>query len=223
MENILHLGEPFTNALKYATDLHAAQVRKGTAGIGGEGTPAIPYVAHLLAVTAIVLEHGGTQTQAIAALLHDAVEDHGGLPRLAEIEARFGAEVAHIVEACTDGDRQVETSWRDRKIAYVRHLPGESAEVLLVSASDKRHNAQAILDDLRAAKQHADAEAATVAEHSLWARFKPGRGATLRYYEALSDAYLSAPATLTHPGLNRLVAEFAHVVAELSAEAGGND
>lgn len=223
MENILHLGEPFTNALKYATYLHAAQVRKGTAGIGGEGTPAIPYIAHLLAVTAIVLEHGGTQTQAIAALLHDAVEDQGGLPRLADIKGRFGAEVAQIVEACTDGDREVEMSWRERKQTYVRHLPTESAEVLLVSASDKRHNAQAILDDLRAAKRHADAEAATVAEHSLWNRFKPGRGATLRYYEALSAAYLSAPATVTHPGLTRLVAEFAHTVAELSAEAGAND
>lgn len=230
MDNILHLGESFTNALRYATDLHAEQIRKGTAGIGGEGTPAIPYIAHLLSVCALVLEHGGTRTQAIAALLHDAVEDQGGLPRLADIEARFGAEAAHIVEACTDGDRwsvgadgEPITTWRERKAAYVAHLPEESATVLLVSAADKRHNAQAILDDLRATKRLADTEAATVAEHSLWSRFKPGRGATLRYYEALRDAYLAAPATETHPGLTRLVAEFARVVAELSAEAGAND
>ncbi len=224
------LGQSFRDALVYASQLHQEQIRKGTEGIGGPRSPAIPYIAHLLGVTALVLEHGGRETEAIAALLHDAVEDQGGPPRLAEIEARFGAEVAHIVNACTDGDRwsvgadgSPLLTWRDRKEAYVRHLPKETASVLLVSASDKRHNAQAILDDLRASKRIADTKSAQVAEASLWARFKPGRGATLRYYEALSKAYLAAPATPSHPGLTRLVAEFARTVIDLTTEAGPND
>ncbi len=226
MTDYLPLGSRFTEALAYATGLHATQIRKGTQGVGGPGSPAIPYVAHLLGVTALVLEHGGGETEATAALLHDAVEDQGGLPRLADIEARFGPDVAHIVAACTDGDRWSLAedgtpllTWRGRKETYVRHLPSESVSVLLVSASDKRHNAQAILDDLRAAKGAADAGAA---EAGLWSRFKPGRDETLRYYEALAGAYQAAAVTRTHPGLGRLTGEFARVVAELSAEAGPN-
>lgn len=222
MDNDYTLGAPFADALTYAATLHTTQTRKGTEGIGGVGSPAVPYIAHLMSVCALVIEHGGTQTQAIAALLHDAVEDQGGAAQLATIRARFGDDVAAIVAACTDGDRTLDTNgnplltWHERKEAYVKHLPQETAEVLLVSASDKRHNAQAILDDLRAAKRLADNEAATVAEHALWARFQPGRGDVLRYYEAIAAAYLSAPATLTHPGLTRLVAEYAHTVAELT-------
>ena len=227
--NLLLLSPRFTDALTFATELHTLQTRKGTEGIGGVGTPAIPYIAHLLSVCALVLEHGGTETEAIAALLHDSVEDQGGPPRLQQVAARFGDKVAAIVEACTDGPRErgadgtPAPSWRERKQTYVRHLPDEPADVLLVSAADKRHNAQAILDDLRAAKRHGEPDAATVAEAALWVRFKPGRASTLRYYEALAAAYNRAPAVQNHPGLRRLVDEFAATVAELGREAGAND
>lgn len=138
-----HLTARYPEAVAYAAAVHATQVRKGTD---------IPYIAHLLGVSSLVLEAGGTEDQAIAALLHDAVEDAGGLPRLADIRARFGPDVADIVLACsdsTDAEWKRTVPYLDRKNAYLDHLATESDAALLVSTADKVHNARAIATDIQ--------------------------------------------------------------------------
>src|SRR3954471_23657647 len=118
MDRATTLTDRFDRALLYATHVHGGQVRKGTS---------TPYVAHLLAVAATVLEYGGDEDLAIAALLHDSVEDQGGQPRLLDIKERFGERVARIVEGCSDslvdtakGEKKAPS--RERKEAYIRHL-----------------------------------------------------------------------------------------------------
>ncbi|MBX9792375.1 MAG: HD domain-containing protein [Pirellulales bacterium] len=187
------LGEPFFAALEYAARLHARQRRKASD---------VPYVAHLLAVAAIVLEHGGSQVEAIAALLHDAVEDQGGAAQLAEIERRFGPEVARIVAACTDTDQTPKPPWRARKEEHLAHASQADAAVRLVLAADKLHNGRAILADLR---RHGDA---------VWSRFNGGREGTLWYYRAMYSA-LAASGTEHQP----LLDELGRVVAELGDAA----
>jgi hypothetical protein len=139
------LTDRFDRALLYATHVHGGQVRKGTS---------TPYVAHLLAVAATVLEYGGDEDLAIAALLHDTVEDQGGSARLEDIRNRFGERVARIVAACSDslantssGERKAH--WQERKEAYVAHLGQVDDDILRVSLADKVHNARAMLRDLR--------------------------------------------------------------------------
>jgi (p)ppGpp synthase/HD superfamily hydrolase len=165
------LSPSFDQALQYAVLVHAGQLRKGTA---------IPYVAHLLGVAAIALEYGATEDEAIAALLHDAVEDAGGRGRLDDIRLRFGPAVADIVQGCTDADTKPKPPWRQRKEAYIAHVATASASVRLVSAADKLHNARAILRDFR---QHG---------HALWTRFNGGQEGTLWYYRALVNAFRQA-------------------------------
>ena len=104
----------FENALKYASRLHAEQTRKGSDA---------PYISHLLAVAAIALEHGATDKEAIAALLHDAVEDQGGQETLDEIRRRYGNRVAGIVAACSDTDLSPKPPWRDRERGVCRATP----------------------------------------------------------------------------------------------------
>jgi (p)ppGpp synthase/HD superfamily hydrolase len=138
------LGPRYVDAVAYATDLHADDGRKGVD---------VPYVAHLLGVSSLVLEDGGGEDEAIGGLLHDAVEDHG-IERLAEIRARFGALVADIVEGCSDSmvpDGAPKASWAVRKRDYIEQLSehGCHESVLLVSCADKLHNARSILADLR--------------------------------------------------------------------------
>lgn len=162
------LTERYADALQLAWRLHARQLRKGTT---------IAYVSHLIAVSGIALEHGADEDEAIAALLHDAVEDQGGLPTLAMIRERFGAAVADIVEGCTDAHVEPKPPWRARKEAYLAHLATASASVRLVSASDKLHNSRTILADLRA---HGPA---------LWGRFTAGRDGSLWYYRGLVRAF----------------------------------
>ncbi len=176
----------FTRAVAYAARLHARQKRKGTER---------PYLAHLLGVASIVLEHGGDEDTAIAALLHDAVEDQGGQPRLSEIRRKFGARVARIVDGCTDAYTVPKPPWRERKQKYLQHLPHASAEVHLVSAADKLHNVREILADYR---QVGDA---------LWSRFQGGKEGTLWYYRALVGAFRSTGATPLVEELDRVVAE----------------
>ena len=167
----MHLTTRFEQALVYAAIIHAGQVRKETS---------IPYISHLLAVTAIALEHGATEDEAIGALLHDAGEDAGGVACIADIRQRFGSAVADIVEGCTDTVETPKPPWRARKEAYLAHLPQASAAVRLVSASDKLHNARAILADY-----HRLGEA-------LWSRFNGGKDGTLWYYRALVEAFRQA-------------------------------
>ncbi len=183
------LSEPFYAALDYAARLHALQRRKASD---------VPYVAHLLAVAALVLEHGGTQAEAIAALLHDAVEDQGGPPVLDEIERRFGPEVARVVAACTDTDQTPKPPWRARKEAHIAHIAAAEASVRLVIAADKLHNARAILGDFR---EHGDA---------VWSRFSGGREGTLWYYQAMTAALAVAG-----PEHGALVAELRRAVEQL--------
>jgi len=167
----------FSEALTFASDLHATQTRKGTD---------IPYISHLMGVSSLVLEHGGNADEAIAALLHDAVEDQGhgyagGVEGLrAEIEARFGAAVREIVDGCTDSDTDPEQKppWRMRKETYLRHLESATESVRLVSCADKLHNARAIVSDLR------------VMGDALFDRFNGAKEGTLWYYRTLADVFL---------------------------------
>ena len=162
MNQVLSSG--FEEALILATRLHTNQVRKGTR---------IPYVAHLLAVTALVLEDGGDEDQTIAALLHDAVEDQGGIETLDEIRKLFGEQVARIVEGCSDSIESPKPPWRERKVNYMRHLREANIDILRVSLADKLHNACSILRDLQ---QNGDV---------IWDRFKGGKDGTLWYYRSL--------------------------------------
>ena len=125
------LSARFAEAFLFANQLHGGQMRKGTA---------IPYIAHLLAVTSIVLENGGDEDEAIAALLHDAIEDQGGEPTRQEIRRRFGNTVVAIVDGCSDADEFPKPPWRARKEAYIDHLRVTTASVRLVAGADKLHN-----------------------------------------------------------------------------------
>ena len=136
----MELSAKYSDAVEYARCHHVQDVRKGTA---------IPYLAHVLAVSAIVLEHGGDEVEAIAALLHDVVEDGGGQRALSEITERFGSDIASIVEGCSDTTAEVEEDWQLCKMRYLDHLETAAEPILLVSAADKLHNARAILEDLR--------------------------------------------------------------------------
>ena len=166
--SVTQLTEKFTKAFDYARQLHASDVRKGTE---------IPYLAHVIAVASIVLENGGTEDQAIAALLHDAGEDHGGHARIDDIRGKFGNTVADIVAACSDdlpAEGATKRPWKERKQEYIKRLKDEPLDIVLVSAADKLHNARAILTDYR---QIGD---------KLWPRFNAGRKGTLWYYNKLS-------------------------------------
>jgi GTP pyrophosphokinase len=169
--------------------LHAGQARKGTD---------FPYVTHLLATCSIALEFGANEDQAIAALLHDAIEDVEPVEDARSEVKQFGAEVLRIVEACSDADTHPKPPWRFRKEAYMAHLATADAAVLLVSASDKLHNARAIVADLR---RHGPA---------LWERFNAGRPEQLWYYRGLVDAFRANPAHDPH-----LIRELDLTVAEM--------
>lgn len=158
----------FEQAVAYTLIVHSGQLRKSTS---------IPYVSHLLAVAGLVLEHGGDEDEAIAALLHDAVEDAGGQPRLADIRQRFGERVAEIVLGCTDTDAQPKPPWRARKEAYIAHLAHASPSAKLVSCCDKLHNCRTIVSDLY------------VHGNEVWRKFSGGREETLWYYSTLLEAY----------------------------------
>ena len=162
------LGERFDRALGLASELHRQQLRKESG---------VPYVSHLLAVCSLALEHGADEDQAIAALLHDAVEDQGGLPTAARIRALFGDRVAELVLALTDAVVVPKPPWRQRKELYLVHLAAAPLDVLLVSCCDKIHNARSILADHRQSGA------------SLWSRFTGGRDGTLWYYRELAAIF----------------------------------
>jgi (p)ppGpp synthase/HD superfamily hydrolase len=155
-------------AFAYAAEKHAGQTRKQTA---------VPYLSHLMAVAALVLEGGGDEDLAIAGLLHDVVEDCGGMPRLREIRKMFGARVAKVVEGCTDSFSDPKLPWLVRKNEYLQRLKHEDADTRLVSASDKLHNVRTVTADYRQQGE------------SIWKRFSGGRDGTLWYYRALNDEF----------------------------------
>jgi (p)ppGpp synthase/HD superfamily hydrolase len=184
MSNLL--TPKFETALGFAFQLHKNQYRKQSQ---------IPYISHLLAVTAIVLENGGSENQAIAALLHDAVEDQGGYDTLQKIEEMFGSEVAEIVEGCTDAFTDPKPEWKGRKTAYLKKLKEFPDSILLVSLADKVHNALSILRDLQSK------------EKDIWKRFNGGKEGTLWYYQSLVEIFNTSPYTELTSELNRVVKE----------------
>jgi GTP pyrophosphokinase len=180
------LTERFEEALVYATRLHSKQKRKGTD---------IPYVAHLLAVAALVLEQGGDEDQAIAALLHDAIEDQGGLPTQEEILKRFGERVTSIVVGCTDADTFPKPPWKERKERYIAHISTAPIEVLRVSMADKLHNSRSVLLDFRRVGDE------------VWNRFRGGKEGTLWYYRSLVIAFRERINSSILDELDRVVTE----------------
>jgi len=185
----MKLSSLFEAALQFALAAHKDHLRKSTQ---------IPYVSHLLAVASIVLDYGGDEDEAIAALLHDSVEDRGVDP--GEIQRRFGVKAANIVVACSNSQEKNpdnKADWRARKEAYLEHLKTAPPSVLLVSAADKLHNARSIVKDLLEVGQ------------TVWTRFKGGKVGSLWYYESLVEIFQQR-------GEHRmLVNELARAVAEL--------
>ena len=181
------LGRRFEQALLFASRKHTKQQRKGTG---------VPYISHLLSVAGLVLEAGGDEDLAIAALLHDVVEDCGGAKMSREVRRRFGKRVAHVVDGCTDTDLDPKPPWRQRKEDYLSHLRTADADTRLVSVADKLHNVRTIATDYR---EHGDA---------VWQRFQGKRDGTLWYYRALLREFKR-----TKP--NRLVREFERAVSDL--------
>jgi (p)ppGpp synthase/HD superfamily hydrolase len=187
----IRLGPRFLRAFEFAAKKHAGQTRKAST---------IPYIAHLMGVASLVLEAGGDEDLAIAALLHDVVEDCGGAPMLKEVRRRFGRRVAKVVDGCTDTDKTPKPPWRARKEDYLCHLTEADADTRLVSAADKLNNVRSILSDYRAIGEF------------VWERFSGGREGTLWYYRSLRDEFLrDAP--------NRITRELALAVNELQSLA----
>jgi len=185
--NAIKLGSRFLRAFLFAAEKHSGQVRKAST---------TPYIAHLMGVASLTLEFGGDEDMAIAALLHDVVEDCGGAPMLREVKKRFGSRVAKIVDGCTDSDVEPKPPWRERKETYIRHLKDADAETRLVSAADKLNNVRSILSDYREVGE------------SIWTRFNGGRDGTLWYYRALVREFRRGKP-------NRLIHELELVVREL--------
>ena len=190
------LGERFTRALRLAFELHSGQTRKGS------GTP---YFGHLLGVTAIVIETGGSEDEAIAALLHDAAEDQGGVETLQRIREEFGPEVAAIVESCSDSLGEPKPPWHERKRAYLEHLEHASEPALRVSLADKLHNARTIVVDYR-----------DVGE-ALWDRFNAPRDDVLAYYRSLAATFSRRMPGALATQLSVTVSELDALVEETSA------
>ena len=162
------LTEKFGKALVYASRLHGGKLRKKTR---------IPDLGHVLGVTAIALEYGARETEAIAALLHDAAEDAGGIKRLNDIRQRFGPAVAKIVDGCTDSYDEPKPPWLERKKEYVRHVRGAPVSTKLVSAADKLQNVRSLLRNYRDEGDR------------LWKRYQCGKEGALWYYRALVKAF----------------------------------
>jgi len=198
----LHFTYRLTQAVEYARILHIER-RKGTG---------IPYIAHLFGVASLVMGESGltgapvTEDMVIAALLHDAVEDHGGAVRLEDIRQNFGAEVARMVEGLSDTlveDPTAKEPWEERKGKYLHRLRGEPADIRLLSAADKLYNARSILEDYR------------VIGPEIWKRFHRSRDLQIWYFDALLEVFHST-------GKMRIVDELERVVAELKQLSEGD-
>ncbi len=194
----------FDHALLFAAQVHRDQDRKKSG---------IPYLSHLLGVASIVLDYGGDEDMGIAALLHDAVEDHGGRPMLKVIEQIFGPRVAKIVDGCTDSyveDAKKKEPWEKRKLRYLHRVRHEDAETRFVSAADKLYNVRAVLRDLR----YDGTDAA-------FARFTAPKAKTLWYYRSLVREYRLGG--VTHrlkpliDDLDRVVTEVEHLSGILAS------
>lgn len=194
---VVAFSTDFDDALALASRIHRKQTRKGSD---------TPYIAHLLAVTAIALAHGATENEAIAAVLHDAAEDQGGEKRLRKIRGQFGKRVARIVEGCSDTLEMPNPPWQERKQAFVDRLREAPYSVRLVVAADKLHNVRDVMASYLA---HGD---------DFWLQFNGGRDGALWYYRAVVESLIAA----AQPGdarLNVLIVELDAAVAELELAA----
>ena len=162
------LGTRFDSAVAYARELHSSQKRKGTQ---------IPYLSHLVGAAALVMDQGGDEDEVVAALLHDALEDHPDKTSFAEIEQRFGEKVARIVLACSDAVEHPKPPWHARKEAYLHHLADQPDDVLRVSLADKLHNARSIVADWR------------IIGDEVWDKFSVGRDDQVWYYTSLLEVF----------------------------------
>jgi GTP pyrophosphokinase len=194
-EHPLHFSDKLTRAFDYARHLHIER-RKGTG---------IPAMAHLMGVASLVMGEAGladfpvTEDMVVAALLHDAAEDHGGASRLEDIRQNFGSNVARMVEGLSDSlaeDPNAKDPWEQRKQAYIDRLRSEPADVRLISVADKLYNARSMVEDYR------------VIGPEMWRRFKRGRDLQIWYFETILEVFKSA-------GTSRIVGEFERVVVEL--------
>lgn len=182
----------FEEALVFAAQKHKDQTRKGTA---------IPYISHLMQVSGIALENEADEDEAIAALLHDVMEDQDVTEQ--ELTAKFGPTVAAIVAGCSDSASTDKAPWRERKEAYIAHVLTASPSVRLVSSCDKLHNARAILADYQELGE------------ALWPRFNASREGILWYYQSLANAFQEAQRQQGEP-VSQALKQFATVVAELT-------
>ena len=178
------LTKRFEHALVFATQLHNTQFRKGTQ---------IPYISHLLSVAALVMEAGGDEDLCIAALLHDAVEDQGGLETLEVIRKQYGERVASIVDSCSDAYTNPKPAWKKRKETYLSHLKSSSDDARLVSLADKLHNARSILRDI------------LVSGDDVWGKFNGGRDGTIWYYRNLVSVFETLDQNFMVDELKRVV------------------
>ena len=182
----MKLSNLFEQALVLATQLHANQIRKGSG---------VPYISHLLSVTALVLEDGGDEDEAIAALLHDAVEDQGGIKTRDLIQKQFGERVVNIVDGCTESWTKPKPPWRDRKLQYLEQMRQASPSVLKVSLADKVHNARSIL-----AEWYLQGD-------SVWHKFNGGKEGTLWFYRSLLDVYQRSDSHFLKLELERIISQ----------------
>jgi GTP pyrophosphokinase len=196
----LHFTERLTRAVEYARHLHIER-RKGTG---------IPAMAHLFGVASLVIGEEGlagfpvTEDMVIAALLHDAVEDHGGAPRLEDIRQNFGINVARMVEGLSDSfaeDPNSKDQWEQRKQAYIERLRHEPADVRLISAADKLYNARSILEDYR------------LIGPEVWRRFKRGRDLQVWYFDSILEVFKASGKTRIVDELERVVTELKEITA----------
>jgi GTP pyrophosphokinase len=185
------LTQRFAEALSWAATLHQSQRRKANA---------TPYISHLLSVAALVLEHGGDEDEAIAALLHDAIEDQGGHATRQQIAERFGGRVAAIVEGATESDLQPKLPWRERKEAHLARLLQADRSVQLVVAADKLHNVDSLIADYGRLGE------------GLWLHFRGGKAGTLWYLRAAAATLRNAPTELIAQ-LNVSIAELERLAA----------
>jgi (p)ppGpp synthase/HD superfamily hydrolase len=190
------LSPRFADALAFAFEVHREQTKKSTA---------VPYISHLLEVAGTVLTYGGDEDEAIAALLHDAVEDHSDVVSFASLAERFGARVGAIVESCSDTSMSPKPPWKARKERYIDHLHNADESVVIVSAADKLSNARAVMKDFR---EHGD---------KVWERFNAGKPDQLWYYRAVTEALTQrAKGTRVQP----LVEELNRAVSKLERLCG---
>lgn len=197
-DSIVPMSPRFAEAFALAERLHREQVRKKTQ---------VPTISHLMAVTALVLENGGGEEEAIAALLHDAAEDCGGRPILDEIRRRFGDSVASIVEGCSDTLETPKPRWQPRKESYLEHLESAPAPTLLVSLADKVHNVRSLAFEYRRVGDR------------LWQRFTASREQTLWYYQSLLEIFRRRCPEQLEP----LVDELARALDDLEAQIDQGD